>query len=241
MKNINEIAFIIQSRKGSVRVKNKMLKPFNGSCLFEIAIKKILNSKIIPKENFYTSVLDEEFKDIANKHKVNIFHRSQESTVEPVELPTVFGWHKKGALNKPYKYWVKINGCNPLLSINTIDRFVESFINTDSDGMFGVFEKKTFLFNNEGLMVNKFFGEDKYLATLETKYVETCYEAAHSLYAGKMEDIGKEIYMGTFKEPSNPEFFIMDEIECFDIDWPFQFEIAKTMYKQRKQQINKNS
>jgi CMP-N-acetylneuraminic acid synthetase len=56
-----------------------------------------------------------------------------------------------------------------------------------------------------------------------------------------MEDIGKEIYMGTFKEPSNPEFFIMDEIECFDIDWPFQFEIAKTMYKQRKQQINNNS
>ena len=119
MKDIKDIAFIIQSRKGSVRVKNKMLKPFNGSCLFEIAIQKILKSKIIPKENFYVSILDDEFKSIANKHKVNIFHRSQESTVEPVELPTVFGWHKKEALNKPYKYWVKINGCNPLLSINT--------------------------------------------------------------------------------------------------------------------------
>ena len=34
MKDIKDIAFIIQSRKGSVRVKNKMLKPFNGSCLF---------------------------------------------------------------------------------------------------------------------------------------------------------------------------------------------------------------
>ena len=237
MKNINEIAFIIQSRKGSVRVKNKMLKPFNDSCLFEIAIKKILNSKIIPKENFYVSVLDDEFKTIAKKHKVNIFHRSPESTVEPVELPVVFGWHKDGALNKPYKYWVKINGCNPLLSIDTIDRFVEFFLNSDSNGAFGVFEKKTFLFNNNGIMLNKFFGEDKYLATLETKYVETCYEAAHSLYAGAMEDIGNEIYTGTFKEAGNPEFFIMDEIECFDIDWPFQFEIAETMYRQRKDQI----
>jgi|TARA_R110001592_G_scaffold5649_4_gene31086 CMP-N-acetylneuraminic acid synthetase len=235
MKDINEIAFIIQSRKGSVRVKNKMLKPFNGSCLFEIALQKVLKSKIIPKENFYVSILDDEFKDIANKHKVNIFHRSQESTVEPVELPVVFGWHNK--LPKPYKYWVTINGCNPLLSIDTIDRFVESFISTDSKGMFGVFEKKTFLFNNEGLMLNKFFGEDKYLATLETKYVETCYEAAHSLYAGTMEDIKNEIYTGTFKNLGDPEFFIMDEIECFDIDWPFQFEIAKTMYKQRKDLI----
>ena len=110
MKNINEIAFIIQSRKGSVRVKNKMLKPFNDSCLFEIAIQKILKSKIIPKENFHVSVLDNEFKDIANKYNINIFHRLPESTVEPVELPIIFGWHKEGALNKPYKYWVKING-----------------------------------------------------------------------------------------------------------------------------------
>jgi len=110
-------------------------------------------------------------------------------------------------------------------------------MNTDSKGMFGVFEKKTFLFDNEGMMLNKFFGEDKYLATLETKFVETCYEAAHSLYAGTMEDIGNDIYMGTFKEPGNPEFFIMDEIECFDVDWPFQFEIAETMYQQRKKQI----
>ena len=52
-----------------------------------------------------------------------------------------------------------------------------------------------------------------------------------------MEDIKNEIYTGTFKIPGDPEFFIMDEIECFDIDWPFQFEIAKTMYKQRKDLI----
>ena len=79
-------------------------------------------------------------------------------------------------------------------------------------------------------MINKFYGDDKYLATLETKFVETCYEAAHSLYAGTLEDIGKEIYMGSFKKPNDTKFFIMDEIECFDIDWPWQFEIAEKLY-----------
>ena len=86
-------------------------------------------------------------------------------------------------------------------------------------------------------MMNKFNGEDKYLATLETKFVETTYEAAHSLYAGTMEDIEKSIFMGTFKEKGSPEFFVMDEIECFDIDWPWQFEIAEIMYKQRSDVI----
>ena len=80
-------------------------------------------------------------------------------------------------------------------------------------------------------MLNKFYGEDKYLATLETKFVETCYEAAHSLYAGTLEDISKEIYMGSFKGKNDPEFFSIDEIECFDIDWPWQFDLAEIMYK----------
>ena len=128
MKDINDIAFIVQSRKGSTRVKNKMLRPFMDSCLFEIAIKKVLNSSVIPKENFYVSVYDDEFIDIANKYGVNVYHRSEDSIVEPVELPVVLGWHKD--LPKKYKYWVSINGCNPILSIETIDNFVNSFINS---------------------------------------------------------------------------------------------------------------
>ena len=229
MKNIKDIVFIIQARTQSTRVPNKMLRPFANSILFEIAINKLLQSKIIPKDNFYLSVMDQELIDIANKYGVNYFMRSEESTQEPVTLPKVLEWHSK----LPFKYYVNINACNPILKTETIDKFTKEFIETDSRGMFGVFEKKTFLFNNKGDMLNGFYGEDKYLATLETKFVETCYEAAHSLYAGTTEDIGKEIYMGTFKSPKNPEFFVMDEIECFDIDWPWQFEVAEKLYNLR--------
>jgi len=228
-KNINDVCFIIQARTQSTRVPNKMLRPFAGSSLLEIAINKILQSSLIPKENFYLSIMDQELIDIAKKYNVNYFIRSEESTQEPVTLPKVFEWYNK----LPFKYYVHINACNPLLKIKTIENFLQKFLETNSRGLFGVFEKKTFLYNNKGSMLNEFYGEDKYLATLETKFVETCYEAAHSLYAGVTEDIGKEIYMGTFKKPKDPEFFIMDEIECFDIDWPWQLEIAEIMYKNK--------
>lgn len=227
MKDIKDIVFILQARTQSTRVPNKMLKPFAGSNLFEIAVEKILSSKLIPKENLLLSIMDDELIEIAKKHGVNYFIRSEESTQEPVTLPKVFEWHDK----IPFKYYVNVNGCNPLLKIETLESFVQQFMESSSRGQFGVFEKKTFLFSNEGHMLNKFYGEDKYLATLETKFVETCYEAAHSLYAGTVEDISKEIYMGSFKEPNDPEFFVMDEIECFDIDWPWQFELAEIMYK----------
>ena len=227
MKNIQDTVFIIQARTQSTRVPNKMLKPFAHSSLFEIAVEKVLQSSIIPKDNFYLSVMDDELIDIAKKHNVNYFIRSEESTQEPVTLQKALEWYNK----LPFKYFVIINACNPLLKVETIDNFVKRFLEVDSNGLFGVFEKKTFLFNSEGKMLNRFFGEDKYLATLETKFVETCYEAAHSLYAGSTEDIANGIYMGTFKHPGNPNFFVMDEIECFDIDWPWQFEVAEKLYK----------
>lgn len=230
MKNIKDICFIIQARTQSTRVPNKMLKPFANSNLFEIAIKKVLNSTIIPKENFYLSVMDQELIDIAKKYNVNYFVRSEESTQEPVTLQKAFEWHDK----LPFKYYMIINACNPVLKVKTIEDFTKSFINSDSNGQFGVFEKKTFLYNNEGKMINRFFGEDKYLATLETKLTETCYEAAHSLYAGTIEDISKGIYMGSFKKQGDPNFFVMDEIECFDIDWPWQFEVAEILYEKLK-------
>ena len=230
MKNINDLVVIVEARKDSVRVKNKMLRPFVNSCLFEIAVQKILTSKVISKDNFYVSVMDPEFIEIANKYGVNIYNRSPESCVEPIELQAVKEWHQK--LGNQFKYWITVNACNPILSINTIDNFIKFFLKSDSDGMFGVFEKKTFLFDSSHKMLNKFYAEEKYLKTLETKFVETTYEAAHSLYAGKISDISKGIYMGSFQKRGDPEFFIMDEIEAFDIDWPWQFDMAEVIYQQ---------
>jgi CMP-N-acetylneuraminic acid synthetase len=226
MKNINDIVFLIPARTGSTRVVDKMLKPFANTTLMNLAIDKILQSKIIPKENFYLHIGDEELVELANKKEIKHTNRSVESLQEPVTLQRFHEWAE--ILN--HKYFIIINACNPLLKVETIDNFVKQFLEADSNGLFGVFEKKTFLFDSEGKMLNRFFGEDKYLATLETKFVETCYEAAHSLYAGSTEDLKNGIYMGTFKEQGNPNFFVMDEIECFDIDWPWQFEVAEKLY-----------
>ena len=120
--------------------------------------------------------------------------------------------------------------------LDTVVTVVSDLVDRDTidDALLGVFEKKTFLFDSEHKMMNDFYGDDKYLATLETKFVETTFEAAHTLYAGSLEDLRNNIYMGSFKEKNNPDFYVMEELECFDIDWPFQFDVAELMYKQRK-------
>ena len=42
MKDVHDIAVVIQARLGSQRVPGKMLKPFAGTTLMDIAIEKML-------------------------------------------------------------------------------------------------------------------------------------------------------------------------------------------------------
>jgi len=45
-----------------------------------------------------------------------------------------------------------------------------------------------------------------------------------------MDIVGDNYYMDT-KSPIEPELFIMNELETFDIDYQWQFEIAEVMYE----------
>ena len=79
MKNIKDILFIVQARVNSSRVKKKMIRKFANTTLIDICFKKLLKSKLIPKEQIYASLCENELKEIANKNGINIFHRSDKS------------------------------------------------------------------------------------------------------------------------------------------------------------------
>ena len=174
-KNINDVCLIIQARLGSQRVPNKMLRPFAGTTLVDILFEKLKKSNIIPKKNIYLSSYEQELKDVANKHNINIFNRSESSSLEEYDPLKLWEWHNQ----LPYKYVILISACNPLLKIETIDKFIESFINSDKEGAFGVFEKKTYYWDKNKKPITDWGGK----TTMNTKYVDPVYEAAHCLYA----------------------------------------------------------
>ena len=95
MKNINDICFIIQARLSTERTPRKMVKSFAGTNLVEIACKKILSSKVIPKDNFYFSAYEEEIIDIVKSNNLNIFYRSKKSAEAEGPMQTVMEYHDK--------------------------------------------------------------------------------------------------------------------------------------------------
>ena len=228
ISKLDKTVFIVQAILNSQRVPYKMLRHFADSNLFGIVLDKLLSSSIIPSDQIYASVYEEELFYEANiKRNIRTFKRSFESANNDSDITKIFEWHDK----LPYKYVVIISGCNPLLKVETIDSFVKQFIEQKEDNLFAVIEKKQYYWNKEGIMVTP-WPEGQTL--LNTKAVEPTYEAAHVLYASPMDLIKDYKYMGDFTEPGGIKLFPMPELEAFDIDYEWQFKVAETLYSNER-------
>mgnify|MGYP003635647809 CR=1 FL=1 len=229
MKNIDDIAIVMQARLSSTRIPRKMIRSFAGSTLVDILFNKLKKSSLIPLRNMYFSAWDEELKDIARSHEITIYNRTEQSAnSEGVQLQELFDWHNK----IPHKYVIMVSACNPLLDITTIDAFVEHFITSESENCFAVFEKKTYYWDAEGNNLTDWKG----ITSMNTKFVDPVYEAAHCLYASRMDIISDGYWMNT-KTPPELDLFVMNELESFDIDYEWQFEVAEKLYKNQNNSL----
>ena len=221
MKKIEDIAVVIQARLGSQRIPQKMIKPFAGTTLTDIFMEKIKKCKSFPIDNFYLSANEPELINIARKHNINVFLRSRESAMsEGTPMSLMYEWHDK----LPHKYVVLINACVPFLKPETIDGFIESYIQTDVTGMFAVMRKKNYFWNYNGQLITP-LTED----VMNTKTVQTTFEAAHCLYASRLDTIKDGIWMGDFRK-NEIKLFPVEEKEVFDIDYPWQFELCEKLW-----------
>lgn len=223
-KDARDILVIVQARLNSQRLKNKMLLPFGGASLFEIAMEKLSRLSSIPKDNVYTSIHEEELKVVANQYGINIYDRSYESANNDNSLQTIYEWHDK----LPFKYVIKVNACSPFLKVDTIDAFITEFIEQKEDSLFGVIPVKDYFWNDSGKLVTPW---PKNQTIMNTKAVATTFKAAHTLYASKMDLISRGMFMGDFNKAGGIKLYQMNELECFDIDHGWQFEIAEALYK----------
>ena len=64
---------------------------------------------------------------------------------------------------------------------------------------------------------------------MNTKLVDKIFEASHVLYGSKLSLIKQNKFMGDFTINS-PALFIMNESECLDIDYEWQFNYWNAIY-----------
>jgi|TARA_B110000483_G_C18135057_1_gene519160 CMP-N-acetylneuraminic acid synthetase len=226
MKKSDSIAIVVQARLNSQRVPQKMIRDFAGTTLFDVVLDKIIAAFPDSKDHIWASVYEDELINIAGNKGVNVFRRSYESANNDNSLQKIYEWHDK--LPKHYKYVILVSGCNPLLKPETIGNFYNQFKNQEEENLFAVIEKKTYYWNKEGSLVTPWPSDQ---TIMNTKVVEPTYEAAHVLYASKLDLIRQDKFMGDFQAPGGIKLFTMPELEAFDIDYEWQFELGEKLYE----------
>lgn len=226
MKPLDSVAIVIQARLNSQRVPKKMIRPFAGTTLFDLVLDKVIEALPSKQEHIWASVYEPELVDIAKKKSINIFNRSRVSANNDNSLQTIYEWHDK--LPSNYKYVMLVSGCNPLLKPSTIRHFYNQLVQQEEENLFAVIEKKTYYWNKKGALITP-WPEDQTI--MNTKVVEPTYEAAHVLYASRLDLIKENKFMGDFQAPKGIKLFRMEELEAFDIDYEWQFDVAEKLYE----------
>ena len=221
------ISLVIQARLGSQRVPGKMLRPFAETTLVDILLKKVSNLKSIGPDQVYFCAYEDELLDVASKYSINTIKRSKESSQEEKDIKVLFEWYKQ----IPTSYLVMVSACNPLLKIETIDKFIEQYKNSNKEGAISIYESKNYFWNPKGKMLNKW---PEGFTSMNTKYVESTKVAAHCMYGSRVDVIENGNWV-TNNLPYEPELIGMPEIEAFDIDEPWQFKVAEQLYKNKKE------
>lgn len=225
MKDPSKILYIVQARLNSERCPNKMLRPFGGTTLFELCLDKVLASDI-PNEQFRASVHEKRLRDIVDQRGLYVYNRSYESANEDDDLKLIYEWWDQFP---DYEYAVIINACNLFLEVDTINQFVDTYIQSRHDGLFGVIPKKQYYWNSQGDLITPW---PKGHTIMNTKAVGETLEAAHCLYAGRLDLIGENAWMG--KPPyrrNSPALFEVSEFEALDIDWSWQFDLYTSYWE----------
>lgn len=217
------ISLVIQSRLGSQRIPGKMLKPFANTTLVDILLNKVSTLKSINSDQIYFCAYEEELLDVAKKYPVNTIQRSKESAYEEKDIKILFEWYK----HLPTEHLVMVSACNPLLKVETIDKFIEQYKTSTREGAISVFESKNYFWNSKGKMLNKW---PEGFTSMNTKYVEPTKVAAHCMYGSRVDIIGEGHWVNKGL-PYEPELITMSEEEAFDIDEPWQFKLGQILYK----------
>jgi len=204
-----------------------MIRPFAGSCLLAIALKKITECDGLKRENIYLGAHEEEIKDIGREAGIRIFDRSLESVTGDGTKESLYEyvWEIDG------DYWIEINPCNPLLSSQTIDKAIAFFRSNDFDSLFSVVKRKNWFFDENSKLISRYNGNQEDIDSLNTKFVSYLYEGAHSIYIWNANRVRRELKRWDFTK-NDPYLYEIPEEEYFDIDYRWQFDLAERMYLQ---------
>jgi CMP-N-acetylneuraminic acid synthetase len=220
---LKPISAVINARMDSSRVPNKMIRPFAGTSLIEIALRKL--DKLHFFNYRFFAVAEDELIKLARKYpNIEILERKPEAVAKGPHPATVTFEHY---LRIPTPHIFVINACAAFISIEIIQRAFEIFQDTDFRSYMSAIPTREWIFTKDGIPVTH---KDPY-ALQNTSDGPVYYKAAHSFYI-----INKDYFKETngilwTLTPNDPYLIEIPPDSAIDVDTEIQFHFASFLYE----------
>ncbi|MBW1680334.1 MAG: hypothetical protein JRJ35_12445 [Deltaproteobacteria bacterium] len=217
------ISAVINARLESSRMKQKMIRPFAGTTLLDIALRKLNELDFF--EHRFLAVAEDELKNRAKQYpNVEILERKPESVAPGPHEPTVTFEHYARV---PTQYVFVINACAAFLSEQTIRTAYDIFQQTSYRSYAAVVPTRNWIFTQDGVALTHKDPD----ALQNTSHGEIFYKATHSFYI-----IDRDYFISSNGRlwtltPDDPHLIEMPLDESFDVDTEREFEFSAYMYK----------
>ena len=221
------ISGLINARLRSTRLPQKLIRPFAGTTLIDIALEKLNQMDFF--EHRYFGAEDELTSRSSKFENIELLQREMAS-VEPGynEHSVIYAHYEK--IQSDYICW--INPCHSLLSIDTLKRACDHVQETLHNSYTSVIPTRDWIFSAEGESI-----------TNTSDIVSTNHSCFFvwrmaSIYSGKIS-FWKSISPDYDK--NDPAIYEVPAGEAFDVDTPTDFKIAEMAYLDAQSGSNMHS
>lgn len=218
-----KIKALIAARSGSMRVKNKNIRPFAGSTLLEVKIHQL--QRIQNLDGVVVNSNDDEILDIAKRLNCEVVKRDPYFASNSVSMNEVY---ENMALNMDTDIIVYANCTNPLLRDQTIFDAINLYKSQIDkfDSLNTAHLVKEFLFKDNKPINFELSNQPR---SQDLPDISALNFAVNILSRDLM--IQRKSVIG-----STPYICNIDEVEATDIDNEIDFTFAEYLFNQQKQQ-----
>jgi CMP-N-acetylneuraminic acid synthetase len=215
------IAGLINARLLSSRLPNKLVLPFAGRTLIDVALEKLAAADFFSVR--YLAAAEDELLSRVEDHKDIIALVRDPKAVQPGYNGNENVFAHCRAIQTDYIFW--LNACSPLLSLDTMRRACDYVIETRLNSYTSVVETHEWIFDEAGLPVT-----NRQPGMLSTAHSPKFYRVAHAFHIYNTANFLKSFVPWTFTK-HDPDLIRIPEDESFDVNTPIEFSVAEEAYK----------
>ena len=220
------ISVIVNARLQSSRTKGKMVRPYCGTSLLEIALEKL------DKLDFFThrflAVAEDELARKADKYpNVEVLRRKPEAVAPGPHHPMVTFEHYTRV---PTEWFFVMNPCSAFLTPDTIRRAFDVFQQTSHRSYIAVEQTRDWIFSagGEALTHRNAAG---FQNTSDGDYF---LRATHAFYIANRDYFSSHDGQLWTLQRDDPHLIPMPTDEAVDVDTDLDFEISEYLYAKKK-------